>query len=231
MMLQFVVDGRERQPARRGLLEEAIGGVEDQLGKPGIRLEPKDALYVLLGGASAVVAHTVEAHLVDEGFSYLPGAPAHVPLEVLARGAVLEGDAEGQYARAVVGLPPEQVVGKTLLVGSGTHEHIVVEPALREDLGQHAVVPEGVYVVAHTGRGAELLFEVALAVKGLPDEGLPAWNVAVRLYPPPAHDPPASLRNTGSYLLEHPGVALLDPFVEGSRARGKEEVLVFFQAV
>jgi hypothetical protein len=184
-----------------------------------------------LVGASAVVSNAVEAHLVDEGLSYLPGAPAHVLLEIFTRGAVLEGDAECQYPRAVVGFPPEQVVGKTLLVGSRTHEHVVVEPALREDLGQHAVVPEGVHVVAYTSCGAELLFEVALAVEGLPDEGFPAWYVAVWLYPPPAHDPPASLRYTGSYLFEHPGVALLDPLVEGSRARGKEEVFVFIQPI
>jgi hypothetical protein len=164
MMLQFVVDGRERQPACRGLLEEPIGGVEDQRGKFGVGFEPTDALYVLLGRASAVVSNAVEAHLVDEGLSYLPGAPAHVLLEIFTRGAVLEGDAECQYPRAVVGFPPEQVVGKTLLVGSRTHEHVVVEPALREDLGQHAVVPEGVHVVAYTCCGAELLFEVALAV-------------------------------------------------------------------
>src|SRR5829696_3846617 len=152
MMLQFVVDGREWQPARRGLLEEPIGGVEDQR-------------------------------------------------------------------------------GKSLLVGSGTHEHIVVEPALREDLGQHAIVSEGVHVVAHTRRGSELLFEVALAVEGLPDEGLSPWYVAVWLYPPPAHDLPASLRYTCSYLLEHPRVALLDPLVEGSRARGEDEIFAFVQAI
>src|SRR5215217_2885757 len=231
MMLQFVVDGREWQPARRGLLEEPIGGVEDQRGKFGVGAEPKDTLYVLLGRASAVVAHSIEAHSVDEGLSYLPGAPAHVLLEVFARGAVLEGDTEGKYPRADVRLPPEQVVGKTLLVGSGTHEHIVVEPALREDLGQHAIVSEGVHVVAHTRRGSELLFEVALAVEGLPDEGLSPWYVAVWLYPPPAHDLPASLRYTCSYLLEHPRVALLDPLVEGSRARGEDEIFAFVQAI
>src|SRR5450756_1750304 len=145
--------------------------------------------------------------------------------DVRRPGAVGGVDTESQHAGAVVRFPPEQVRGQPLLVRSGTHEDVTVQPALFEDLWQGAVVAEAVRVIANPGRDAELLFEVALPVQPLADERLAAGDIAVRFHPPATDDLPASLGHALPDLGEHRRVAVFYPFVERRRAGGENKIV------
>ena len=83
---------------------------------------------------------------------------------------------------------------------------------------------EGVDVVADGGDDAEFVLEVALAEEGVADEGLAGGDVAVGLDPPAAGDLPAAFGDAVLDLLEHRGVVLLDPLVDGGGAGGEDEL-------
>ena len=72
-------------------------------------------------------------------------------------------------------------------------------------------MPEAVHIVPHLNLHPELLQEVPLPVEPVPHEGLPAGQVAVRLYPPSPHHLPPSLPHELPYLLEQLGIVLLHP--------------------
>src|SRR5690606_1065769 len=70
---------------------------EHELGQLGVLPQSADALQVLLGGPSPVVPDAVEAHDLVHGVTHLARTAPDVLVELLAPGAVLEGDAEGEH--------------------------------------------------------------------------------------------------------------------------------------
>ncbi len=178
-----------------------------------------------------MVTDAVEAHQVVDGGLDLVGAAPHVGVHGLAPRAVLVGDAEREHPRPVVGLPPEQPARQPLLMRSGAHEDVGRQPALGQDLREHARVPEAVGVEPHRGGDPQLLGEPALPDQRLPGEGLTAGDVAVGLDPPAADHLPAALGHPLLDLVEHRGVGALNPVVERRGGRGVDEVVVLRQPV
>ena len=155
-----------------------------------------DALDVLYRRAAAMVAHPVEAHELLTRCLELRCAPPHVDFKVLSRTPIRVEYAKDQHLRAVVGLPPECVTGKHLLFWFRAHEYVGAQSTLLEDLRQHGVMAEAIGGVANARGPAEPGHEVALSVETLPHERFASGDVAVRFDPPPAHDHPASLRDS-----------------------------------
>src|SRR5919108_1327324 len=86
---------------------------------------------------------------------------------------------------------------------------------------------EAVHVVSDACWTSETVLEESLPEQGLPDERLPAWNVEVRLHPPPADQFPAAFLDTAPNGLKQQGIGLLDPLVIGGGGCGEAEVRVF----
>jgi len=135
VVLQLVVDGGQGPVVRVDGVEEGACRAEGQRRQVWIVVQPLDARDVLTSGTTAVVAHAVEAHKgIDRGL-HLRGTAADMGLQVVAPARVGEGDAKGEDAGAVAGLPPEEASGQSLFVGTGAHEDVEIETAGFQDLG------------------------------------------------------------------------------------------------
>ena len=131
--------------------------------------------------------------------------------------------------RPVESLPVERVMGegvrvvpRQLLREHPSHPHV------RRDSGQVRGVPEGVREPDLAGLGTEVFTEERLPLAELPDEGLPADHVGVRLHPLTSHDDPPPLGDALPDAREHVGMVLEQPLVllGGGGREDKVRVLV-----
>ena len=113
---------------------------------------------VVSGRAAAVVSGAVEEHKAVAGIVDALIVKIDLLEDMLSVAAVAGGYAVGKHARAVLAVPPEGILRDIVVfVRFGAHENICVHAALAEKLGEHAVVTEGVNVVAGAADLAELL--------------------------------------------------------------------------
>ncbi len=89
-----------------------------------------DALNVLLCGTAPMIAHTVEHHQLLLTILQFAFEPLRVLLKLLSPRAVLIRNTVCHYAGTVHGFPPEGAPRQSFFKRHGTHEHIIVQPAL-----------------------------------------------------------------------------------------------------
>ncbi len=234
--LQVVPPDRQFRQAVRA---EALGELVEVAARRG-QHQPAERAHAVVAAdrvdvgpcrAAAVVSDAVEDHGLPEIDADRAERLVDLAGHVASRTAVLVGNAVGKHPRAVRRLPPERGAGQAALVWARPQEAVGVHALAAQDLRQHPVVSERVGVHTDRGGDAELLREVPLAVEALPNEGLAARQVAVRLDPPAADHLPAALGDPLADTGEQFGVGLLHPAEQDDLIAGEDEVGVLVHPV
>ena len=144
------------------------------------------------------------------------------------------GDAVGAHAASVGTLPIVQFLkGQIWLFRAVIRAviDIIINARFFQKLGEHAIMSEGVYVVARFHVETEIILEKFLRIEKMAAKSLAGGEIAVGLYPHSANDRPAPFLNSFLDLLKHFRLTELDPFVIRCARTGERVVRIFLHAV
>src|ERR1700722_14211437 len=201
MVLQLGSD--HRQPSkRRGAFnrqEEIAQGAEAQLGQACILLQSENLLYLLFGDGPAVIAHSEEERCMIKARRKRSGGRG---LNQFGAAVVAVPDSQGENARSVGALPPEQKRQIHFML-LGAHEDVVTVSRTFQDGRQASGVAEGIWIEANFDVRSQGGLAISLAVERVADKALGGGNIAVGLDRPTANHLPAPLANSLFDFTQH----------------------------
>jgi hypothetical protein len=222
--IETMGDAGQGVPPSSELLEIRLGGGVEDFELPGRGYQLVQVVEILLRRAAAVIAYPPEqeAHLAVGAGSHpvFDLSPRLPPLRV-----VMGLGPSGQDLGAVIANPDEFIVRQGQKVRVRAAEEVGLIAALGQDLDESSGVSKRVEVGGGLDVDPEFFPEISFSEKDLPDQGLSAGHVAVRLEEPPSQDVPATRLDQPLDPFKEGGLVVLDPLVKEGFVVTEDEIL------